>query len=410
MSAELRSSFGAWWNRFVLWMGFRPQVPSVAEVPPAPPTPPPEAPAVPCPVPVEVLAGSSMAMAEVGPAVAVAETETDAVLLVDAEEARKEQRRALQEELARSFAQTVIAPVPANAAILSRAQTLVSLDGLRQIPSLQSLVQGFVRISASDDATVEDVVASIQRDPALCIRLLTMANSVVIASEQRVTDLNTSVHLLGVLRVRRLQKAFFTLRDARQLADGLDWRHLWVHALATGALAEELDRELGTKCGPQLYLAGLLHDVGKIALSTVAAETYRTVLVEAWHEKGQLEELERAYLGIDHREAGWIFALQNKLPEVVVEAVAFHNEPSKAVSHPLEVALVCVANYLSKEFGLGFSGSRLVEGDGDFSDLPAWEIIDRYTVYMPNHDELENRLRIFAGTLRGEMRNIRDIS
>jgi len=200
------------------------------------------------------------------------------------------------------------------------------------------------------------------------------------------------------------------LRDARQLAEGLDWRHLWIHALATAALAEELDKELGTKCGPQLYLAGLLHDVGKIALSTVAAETYRTVLVEAWNDKGQLEELERAYLGIDHREAGWIFALQNKLPEAVVEAVAFHNDPSKAISHPLEVALVSIANYLSKEFGLGFSGSRLRDADGDFKDLPAWEIVDKYTVFMPDHEVLAEKLRVFSSHLKGELRSIKEIA
>jgi hypothetical protein len=142
----------------------------------------------------------------------------------------------------------------------------------------------------------------------------------------------------------------------------------------------------------------------------VAAETYRAVLVDAWNEKGSLEDLERSYIGIDHREAGWIFALQNKLPEMVVEAVAFHNDPSKAVSHPLEVALVSVANYLSKAFGLGFSGSRLSEADGDFSDLPAWEIIDRYTAFMPDHGALEGRLRAFSGVLRGELRGLKEIS
>ena len=382
MSVALRSSFGAWWIRLVQWMGRRPQAPSVAEIPSAAPEEPPhlEAAAEPRPEPEPVV------------------------------EAKRPDRRALQEELARSFAQTVVVPAPLTATVLSREQTLASLDGLQQIPSLQSLVQGFVRISDNEHSSIDDVVMSIQRDPALCIRLLTMANSVVIASEQRVTDLKTAVHLLGVLRVRRLQKAFFTLRDARQLAEGLDWRHLWIHALATAALAEELDKELGTKCGPQLYLAGLLHDVGKIALSTIAAETYRTVLVEAWRENGKLEDLERTYLGIDHREAGWIFSLQNKLPEVVVEAVAFHNEPAKAVAHPPEVALVSIANYLSKEFGLGFSGSRLRDEDGDFSELPAWEIVDKYTVALPDFEGLEKRLRVFSGELKGELRGLKEIS
>lgn len=381
MSVALRSSFGAWWIRLVQWMGSRPPAPSAAETPPAPAT--------------------------------SFEVEAEPRLVIDPEPvpARAEHdREALQEELARSFAQTVIAPAPLVVPILSREQTLASLEGLQQIPSLQSLVQGFVKISGNDDASVGDVVASIQKDPALCIRLLTMANSVVIASEQRVRDLNTAVHLLGVLRVRRLQKAFFTLRDARQLVDGLDWRHLWIHALATAGLAEELDRQLDTHCGPQLYLAGLLHDVGKIALSTVAADAYRCVLVDAWNEKGLLEELERTHLGINHREAGWIFALQNKLPEVVVEAVAFHNDPYAAKAHPVEVALVSVANYLSKEFGLGFSGSRLADSDGEFADLPAWRIIFEETGRERNLDALELSLRQFSGAMRGELRSLREIS
>ncbi len=382
MSVALRSSLGAWWIRLVQWRRRRPQAPSVAETPSA---------ALPEPPVAQVVAEPC--------------SEPEASL-----EARIPDRRALHEELAKSFAQTVIAPAPASATVLAREQTLASLDGLQQIPSLQSLVQSFVRISDNEHSSIDDVVMSIQRDPALCIRLLTMANSVVIASEQRVTDLKTAVHLLGVLRVRRLQKAFFTLRDARQLAEGLDWRHLWIHALATASLAEELDRELGTKCGPQLYLAGLLHDVGKIALSTIAAETYRTVLVEAWRENGRLEDLERTYLGIDHREAGWIFALQNKLPESVVEAVAFHNDPAKAVAHPLDVALISIANYLSKEFGLGFSGSRLSDSDGDFSELPAWQIVDKYTVALPDFEALEARLRVFSAGLKGELRGLKEIA
>lgn len=378
MSVALRSSFGAWWIRFIHGMGRRPLASGAAEIPPAPSAPLPEAAEVPCP--------------ETGP------------------EAAEEAGRDIQEELARSYAQTVIADVPEVVPIRSRAETLAALEGLHQIPSLQSLVQGFVKISARDEASVDDVVASIQRDPALCVRLLAMANSAAVASELRVGDLHTAVQLLGVLSVKRLQRAFFTLRDARQLVDGLDWRHLWIHALATASLAEELDRELGTKCGPQLYLAGLLHDVGKIVLSTVAADSYRCVLVESWNEKGRLEDLECLRLGINHREAGRIFAVQNKLPEAVVEAVAFHNDPTEAKSHPLEVSLVSAANYLSKEFGLGFSGSRLGAADGEFSELPAWEIFWQASGRRPDFEALEMNMRQFSGALRAELRSLREIT
>jgi hypothetical protein len=235
----------------------------------------------------------------------------------------------------------------------------------------------------------------------------------VIASELRVTDLHTAVHLLGVLKVRRLQKAFFTLRDARQLADGLDWRHLWIHALATASLAEELDRELGTKCGPQLYLAGLLHDVGKIALSTVAAETYRAVLVDAWNEKGRLEDLEKA-CAYGNRPPGG--GLDLRPPEQAAREPWSRRWPStttrpKAVSHPLEV-VAGVGRQLPEQ-GVRARVQRLPtlgEADGDFSELPAWEIFWQASGRRPDFEALEMNMRQFSGALRAELRSLREIT
>jgi putative nucleotidyltransferase with HDIG domain len=289
-----------------------------------------------------------------------------------------------------------------------RERTLAALNELRQIPALQSLAQGFLRAMSRQEVSVSEVITSIEKDSALCVRVLRMANSVLVSPEQRIEDLDTAVQMLGVKRVRNAAQALFTLRDANRVADGFDWRHLWIHALATAAIAEELERQLRSNDDSQVHLAALLHDVGKIVLSTIAPDAYREVLLVSWNENGRLEDLERERLGVDHREAGVLFAQHNQLPPVVLESIAHHNRPEEAKVHRFEVALVAVANYLSKAHGVGFSGARLDERDGDFGQLSAWDVITESIGFRPNIEQIEEEMGGFIAAVRADLKTLRE--
>lgn len=289
-----------------------------------------------------------------------------------------------------------------------REQTLAALGKLQQIPALQSLAQGFAQAMSRPEVAVDEVVAAISKDSALCVRVLRMANSVLVSPERRIEDLDTAVQMLGVRRVRQAAQALFTLRDANRVAEGFDWRHLWIHALATASIAEELEPQLRAAQDSQLHLAALLHDVGKIVLSTIAPDDYREILVSAWQENGRLEDLERERLGVDHREAGVLFAQRSGLPEIVVEAIAHHDRPEAATQHRFEVALVAIANYVSKAHGLGFSGARLDASDGEFVDLSAWQIVAEECGARPNVEAIEAELATFVTGLRADLRELRE--
>jgi putative nucleotidyltransferase with HDIG domain len=288
-----------------------------------------------------------------------------------------------------------------------RQSTLTALGKLRQIPALQSLVQGVVKIMARDGVTVDEIVESLEKDSALCVRVLAMANSVTVSPEQRIEDLQTAVQMLGMASVRRVAQAVFTLRGAQGMVDGLDWRHLWIHALATAAIAEELDRRISPTPSTQIYMAGLMHDLGKIVLSTVAVDAYRDVIVASWNGQGRLEKLEHDRLGVDHREAGVIFAKANGLSDVVIDAIAHHGAPEGAEHHRREVALVSIANFMCKARGLGFSGSRLDPSDGDLESLPAWKVLGSECGRETDVPALEREMTDFLAVLRVEMRGLR---
>jgi putative nucleotidyltransferase with HDIG domain len=316
-------------------------------------------------------------------------------------------------EAAPSYGTTaVLAPESPRAALVDeespvRAATLAALRNLQQLPALQSLAQGFVAATAKGDGAVDEVVEAVQKDPALCVRVLRLANSAEIRPELPIEDVFTAVQMLGLRRVSTLQHALFTLRDAQVLVDGLDWRHLWLHSLSTASLAEKLEEQLGLTPSPQLYLAALMHDVGKIVLATVLPERYRTVIARVWMLGGRLEETELQVLGVSHREAGRIFAAQVGLSAEVLAAIAHHDAPGQATEFRRSVAIVQVANYLAKLHGLGFAGARLDEVDGEVGDLAAWDILAEELGYRPDWTLLAPALEAEAHHLKSELQHLR---
>jgi putative nucleotidyltransferase with HDIG domain len=292
----------------------------------------------------------------------------------------------------------------------ARERTRRRLAELREIPALQSLARQFSSVLNRDAVNVDEVVEAIQRDAALCVRVLRMANSVEVSPGQRIEDLATAVQMLGLQRVRKAARALFTLRDTNRVTEGFDWRHLWVHALGTAALAEELAERLGVAAGEPVYEAALLHDVGKVVLATVAPEEYRAVLTRAWREQGRLEELERAELGVTHREAGAIFGRKSGLGEATLAAIAHHDAPERAKTHRTTVALVAAANYLAKRHGIGFGGARLGEADGEFAALTCWDVMREEGARLPALEEWEDAWYAVAAGVRGELRNLQQVA
>lgn len=222
-----------------------------------------------------------------------------------------------------------------------------------------------MRVATQTDVSVYEVVRSVEKDPSRCVRVLKMANSTFVGSEQQIRDIFTAVQMLGLRRVGTLVHVLFTMRESKCMAGALDWRHLWVHPLATAAIAEELNRALRLGGKPQLYLAALLHDEGKIVLSTVELERYQAVLGTGLRDGVDLTAEELSQQGVGHREAGMKLGRQTVLPDAVVAAIEWHGDPAGAGPHRETVAVVALANYRAKFHGLGFGGALLTPADGE---------------------------------------------
>lgn len=210
---------------------------------------------------------------------------------------------------------------------------MITLDLVRQqvrnLPSLPTTVVALGEAVADERCTVERILGILSKDPPLSATMLRLANSAAYGGDREVADLRTAVMRLGydaILNLGRTAAVIRTLRGARQLDPLL----LWQHSVAVGLTAKaicRLQRMRGQE--ESAFLAGLLHDIGKIALDRCFSEAYAPV-VQAFQAGEPIVEAERRLLGVTHADVGALVADSWHFPETLVAVIREHHDPSPA--------------------------------------------------------------------------------
>lgn len=200
----------------------------------------------------------------------------------------------------------------------------------RTLPSLPVTVVALGEAVRDDRCTVDRILGVLAKDPPLSAAMLRMANSVLFGGEQAVTDLRTAVLRLGFDAVLNLGRTAGVIRTFRG-ATHLDAVLLWQHSVAVGLVSKGICRlTRKNHLGEVAFMAGLLHDIGKIALDLCFPEAYGPV-VEAFQKGYPIVEAESALLGITHAEAGGMLASDWHFPEVLAQAIQRHHDPEEGV-------------------------------------------------------------------------------
>jgi putative nucleotidyltransferase with HDIG domain len=175
--------------------------------------------------------------------------------------------------------------------------------------------------------TVDRILGILSKDPSLSATLLRLANSALYATEGSAMDLRTAVLRLGFDAIANLGTGAAVIKTLRG-GTHLDALKLWQHSVAVGLTAKGVC-VLAKRHGQAetAFLAGLLHDIGKIALDTCYPEDYALVLRQV-AEGAFSVDAERALLGMDHAEAGALLAADWSFPAAIVDVIRDHHSPS----------------------------------------------------------------------------------
>ncbi len=222
-----------------------------------------------------------------------------------------------------------------------------------QLPPMPGVVTQILEIVADPDYSMDRLVRVVSLDPGLTANVLRMANSSFFglrykasSVEQALTYLGSN-HLVEIVMSSGVSDYFKGSHEGYGLGRG----ELWRHSMATALIAARLAGMLGQGDQATVYTAGLLHDMGKLVLSSFMHEVYDKIEVLIEEEGWLAEDAERKVLGIDHAMLGGYVAKKWHLGDAIQKAVQFHHSPEKSLPPRQVTNLVSVANYLANVCG-----------------------------------------------------------
>lgn len=239
-------------------------------------------------------------------------------------------------------------------AILARVRAMPALPG----PITRLFVMlGDPNCSAID---VEDVI---RPDAAMTTNVLRLINSAAFGIPRTVTSVRQAVALLGTKRVLESATSMSMLRfvPAKLPGYGISAAQYWNHCAATAVLTELLVTELNVPDHDLAFTAGLLHDVGKLAIATYLLQTPAPSGIRFDKPVETFLEAEEAMLGTCHTRIGAMLGIRWNLPEPLVWVIRWHHDPASAGEAAPQALLdaVHVGDNLAHMLGYGADAGEL---------------------------------------------------
>ncbi|MBU0681348.1 MAG: HDOD domain-containing protein [Proteobacteria bacterium] len=229
-----------------------------------------------------------------------------------------------------------------------KAEFHKALREVKNLPTLPGIVAKLTRMADDPDTTTEQMGKVISKDHILAAKLLKLVNSAFYGFPQKISSLSSAIILLGfsVIKSLIISASIFELMESSDV-------ELWEHSLGTAVAASILAKRLGIKDPEEVSTAGLIHDIGKVAIKMELPEQYDEILNTVEMKKISMFEAERLVLGLDHAEVGGWLAKGWFLPKKLVEPISCHHLPKNAEEEPLACAILHFSDVLIRGLGYG---------------------------------------------------------
>ncbi len=247
------------------------------------------------------------------------------------------------------------------------------------MPAFPQSVLRLLQLTTDINCPPKEIVEIVEHDPVLTLHLLKLVNSPYFGLSRRISSIKQAVVFVGINTMKNLALSIAPMEALpKKKNHDPELNDLLLHAIATGAIARRLARLLGVPGveAAEYYVAGLLHDSGKMALARCMPKAYRKTVKMAKRKGVPLHKMEKKTLGIDHNEMGAILGKKWHLPEDLVSCMRDHH--SKDKKRPSQMRdCVFTANLIAKKLRLGHSGSPIIE------ENPPARILKRFGMDLP---------------------------
>ena len=259
------------------------------------------------------------------------------------------------------------------------------IQNLGDLPAMPHIVSRAQEIISDSNADFTDFEQAVETDQAIVMRVLKLANSAKYGQTKRVTSIKRAAVVLGFQTLGELVILAGTsnLLDKPLKGYFLRTGDLWRHSLATAFCARAIANKRTHELTNDAFIAGLIHDAGKLILDPYILERKPTFNKYIGDKKKGLSRAEKMTLGFDHAEIAALVCERWNLPKHIHKAIQYHHNPTKIGKDKLTY-IVYLSNQIAKSIGENIEAITLELDETAMRILDIWEediehIVDEVT-------------------------------
>lgn len=241
----------------------------------------------------------------------------------------------------------------------NREHVFKLLSRCKELLDLPPVMKGILEVTSGKNSSASNLITLIERDKVLSAGIIAMANSPYFGFSKKVVVASNAVALLGFQEIRNLALSISVVNLFDQKgSDYLD--KLWKHNYAVGLATRMVAGYFKLKIEGRFFVAGLLHDIGKIFLCEYLPGKYREMLSMLERNDGKMtyHAMERAFFGTSHTDVAAELLNSWNFPQDIMDAVIWHHEPSRAKTDRVLAACVHIADLICTYKSISPLGDR----------------------------------------------------
>ncbi|MCQ2754149.1 MAG: HDOD domain-containing protein [bacterium] len=222
-------------------------------------------------------------------------------------------------------------------------KTIELVNAIKDIQAMPSVIVKVLNVMKKPTVSMKELGDLVIYDQSLTIKILALVNSAYYGFSQQISSISIALSLLGMVKVKNIIVAVAMKPMMSNAGD----KELWKHSMRVAAGCEYLAKLTKVMDADEAFIAGFIHDVGKIVLHTTNPKMYDKV-VAITNEGHDILEVEKKYFDSDHVRTGSLLAKRWQLPILLANIISYHHNPSLS-SIPVPCNLVCFVDKLMQE-------------------------------------------------------------
>ncbi|MCP4219864.1 MAG: HDOD domain-containing protein [bacterium] len=244
----------------------------------------------------------------------------------------------------------------------------------KKLPTLPIIFTEFNKLMSRPYVSTVQIADLIKKDQSMVVKILQLSNSALYCKRQKVSNLTNAITYLGTETLRNLILQISLVRMFKfESSDIPDFNPaaFWEHSLATAYFSEIIVKKLRLPHDENYYIAGLLHDIGKVLIYEFYPEKFEDIVLEQLQEEKSDLEAETEVLGVNHAEIGGFLAEQWKFKKEIGIAIEYHHKLLRSRINTFTL-VVALSNLFAKQTGLAFPWE---EKPYDVSQFEGWQML-----------------------------------